>query len=1109
MKQNRNKAAAFLTAVIISFNLLPMGIVNADDVVSIYTVNDFAVFTEKCVFDEYSKNKKFVLQNDIDLSGVEIKSAEVFCGIFEGGGHSITNLKLSFDGSDKGLFASVTKDAQIKDLNITGDVRVSGAADTESVFRQRASAILKKSDIKLDNTDEGAEVAGGIAGYNEGKIMNCSFSGKISGQKQVGGIAGYNAMTGVIDGCTNNASVNGDRETGGLAGYNEGRIKMSKNTGSICPDADENTTDIGGISGNNEGAVVICTNDGPVGGESFGDNVGGICGKQSGEIRECVNNGEVKGRRSIGGIAGRFEPYTDIELSYESAKAAVEKQADILKNDINSARSKILEYGLQLLGGSGDLSSLMSLLGVDTSGTASRLDNLTDAATNMMNSITNAVNNASGNNVSGSIRDAIDKGSNDISEVKDSLKNTNDSLNTTLEAVDDFLDEFDGKGKEISDTLDELNDAINKGENDVDEIKNNLSKRLDGMEEDIDKVTDKLDYTHTNLNTLIRQLRNVSGEAADLMEELDNVIVNSSNELKELKSSLEKMADAIGKLAGSAGDIIATNKPIIPTLPTINPSRTIPPLFGGADEDTSGGYEAVPDDALESDYDVEPSIVGSIKDMLFTTAYAEEDKKTAISDLKSTDISLLRLIGGENADTALIKYSINNGNVKGTEMAGGIAGSTGFESAVRTGESITLPDDTKVDSDSVLKAVVDSCISCGNITAKTNYAGGVCGKSDIGNIKNSLATGETEVTDGSYAGGIAGLSGGDIANCIAINDIAANTYLGGIAGSGKDISNSYALPRLDGKKDKSGAIAGFITGNVGNTYFIDEGLSGISGVNLEGKAEAVKPSEIASSDGGFPSGMHGLAEDAFYMASDDLYMPQIKSLAQNNAENIGALLQSKSAEMAKFHFNVRFMDKGKELKAMTVDYGTVLAESDIPRLTANGADVPMWDKDVHSPIIRHTTFTAEYHKATTTISTGETPALLLVESVFDEGTTVSVREEDAEHEFDGYKKGKAYSFTLNKSAYDIIKVHVRDEKKKAAKIAVQENGKWTLLDCKIDGSYAVFEVGAPCEFVILYKKIPVAVPVLICLTALMFIGAGLVTVKRVRTKHGRKKEEDI
>ena len=81
MKQNRNKAAAFLTAVVISFNLLPIGIVNADDAVSIYTVNDFAAFTEKCVYDEYSKNKKFVLQNDIDLSGVEIKSAEVFCGI--------------------------------------------------------------------------------------------------------------------------------------------------------------------------------------------------------------------------------------------------------------------------------------------------------------------------------------------------------------------------------------------------------------------------------------------------------------------------------------------------------------------------------------------------------------------------------------------------------------------------------------------------------------------------------------------------------------------------------------------------------------------------------------------------------------------------------------------------------------------------------------------------------------------------------------------------------------------------------------------------------------------------------------------------------------------
>ncbi len=84
----------------------------------------------------------------------------------------------------------------------------------------------------------------------------------------------------------------------------------------------------------------------------------------------------------------------------------------------------------------------------------------------------------------------------------------------------------------------------------------------------------------------------------------------------------------------------------------------------------------------------------------------------------------------------------------------------------------------------------------------------------------------------------------------------------------------------------------------------------------------------------------------FYMADGDKFLPQIKSLAQNDAESIGAILQSKSTELSRFHFNVIFKDKDKELKSMTVDYGTVLNDSDIPKLTADGSEVPMWDKDV-------------------------------------------------------------------------------------------------------------------------------------------------------------------
>ena len=379
-----------------------------------------------------------------------------------------------------------------------------------------------------------------------------------------------------------------------------------------------------------------------------------------------------------------------------------------------------------------------------------------------------------------------------------------------------------------------------------------------------------------------------------------------SKELKGLKDTIKSFKDVLDKL----GSTLPTLKPL-PTLgPMTRPTAT--PSNGGSggnsggsdsnndtssesvksEDDIDPGYNVTPDGELDSSYDVEPSVVGMLKDMLFTTAKAAEtdDEKTAISDLKSTDISLPRLIGDENADTALVKYCINNGTVDGTESTGGVVGCVGFESIVRSGENFTLPDGTKVNSDSVLKAVIDSCISFGNVTAESKYAGGICGKSDIGDIKNSLTTGEITVNDGSYSGGTAGYTSGNIDNCIAINDVDGNDHIGGIAGSAKNINTSYSLPRLDGKKDDAGAIVGFVDGDVTGCYFIDEGLSGISGMNLEGRAEAVKPDDMTTSDGSFPSRMPLLDNGNFYMADGDKFLPQIKSLAQNDAESIGAIL---------------------------------------------------------------------------------------------------------------------------------------------------------------------------------------------------------------------------
>lgn len=355
------------------------------------------------------------------------------------------------------------------------------------------------------------------------------------------------------------------------------------------------------------------------------------------------------------------------------------------------------------------MSGLMSLLGLGDAknNTRSRLDVLTDSAVNMMDSITNAVNSASDSNVTGSLKDTLDQARGDMSsftdESKQSIRDVSDSLNTSLESLDDFLDEFDGKGDELSDLIDNLNDSLDKGKDDVDDSKDKLSNRLDKMEKDIDDVIDNLDDTNEELKKLLRQLKYVSGDVgdsvSDTMEDLDDLVLNISKELKGLKDTIKSFKDLLDKL----GSTLPTLKPL-PTLgPMIRPTAT--PSNGGSDssggngggsdsnndtssesvkneDDIDPGYNVTPDGELDSSYDVEPSVVGMLKDMLFTTAKAAEtdDEKTAISDLKSTDIPLPRLIGDENADTALVKYCINNGTVDGTESTGGVVGCVGFES---------------------------------------------------------------------------------------------------------------------------------------------------------------------------------------------------------------------------------------------------------------------------------------------------------------------------------------------------------------------------------------------------------------------------------------------
>jgi AraC-like DNA-binding protein len=88
------------------------------------------------------------------------------------------------------------------------------------------------------------------------------------------------------------------------------------------------------------------------------------------------------------------------------------------------------------------------------------------------------------------------------------------------------------------------------------------------------------------------------------------------------------------------------------------------------------------------------------------------------------------------------------------------------------------------------------------------YAGGIVGWQTLGLVKNCTNLGAVDAEGGSYAGGISGSSTGYIRNCYAKCLITADTYLGGIAGSGTILSDNVSMVRLQGAKETYGAILG-------------------------------------------------------------------------------------------------------------------------------------------------------------------------------------------------------------------------------------------------------------------------------------------------------------
>ena len=549
----------FLAAIMLLTSLAPAFSAFADSTdIVIRNAADYLTLAKNCKTDTWSKNKTVTLANDIDLSKADFVPIATFAGTFDGNGYTISGIKITKKGSATGLFRYIQSGATVKNLNVSGNITPDGTQKN----------------------------IGGIAGYNEGTILNCTFSGSIKAKTNVGGIAGYVAETGVIKDCTFNGSVIATSYTGGIAGQNFGTIENCENSGSIntknteeaktIQDVDidlanlrsaenfEAATDTGGICGYSKGTIISCINKGNVGYKSVGYNTGGICGRQAGYIKNCTNYATINGRKDIGGIVGQAEPYIILEYTRD----ALQQTNDVFGRiqDITDDNSLLSgsELGDSLDSLNDTLSRINSSAGVLSDDFTKYADSVSDSANEISERLNTALEDskdalddaAKGCDTLTLGMKSMEKSAEQLKIIVDDLRDAYNLANKTDSKLDEALYYLERTSIRTSVALEDLSNATKKLERGAKKLQEALKALRKGLKE-----RDNAIEGFKDMWSAVSDIQAGIADGASAMEVISNILKDLADkgyikaDIAEFNKNLAAFIKAYKDIAAALGDV--------------------------------------------------------------------------------------------------------------------------------------------------------------------------------------------------------------------------------------------------------------------------------------------------------------------------------------------------------------------------------------------------------------------------------------------------------------------------------------------------------------------------------------------------------------------------
>lgn len=874
--------------------------------------------------------------------------------------------------------------------------------------------------------------------------------------------------------------------------------------GSVNPDGDSDC--VGGIAGENRGLISNCSFTGSVSGTR---SVGGIAGKNaaSGVIRSSGASGTVFGQNMTGGAAGynlgcivscRNNAFVNIEStdpSLDISSIDLDLSMDLSRLSQADTANVATDTGGIAGYSSGTILDCANLAAIGHQHIGYNVGGIAGRSCGQIRACTNEGSVCGRKDVGGIAGQLepyirVELSESTRSQVEQQLQELND-------LVDKAADDAEGGSDGISGRLNSLSGSVGNAVDRVNDV--NLTAGIDTTVRG-DGSLDSGTQIGGEVNPIDADASHGSGAGLTITTEPGSVSVGIGH---GSEGSLEIGASASAGLdhSGTASGALDASTQIVAA-----------PDLGGLTSAVNGigSQLTMLNQAVSGTVGTLAEDVRQINDKF---AEVSETLFNAIDELTNGTNDLITDVSTIDVDQITLgktSGSSNSGTVYGDINSGGIAGAMAIEYELDPEDDASneLSDDARRQYE--YRAVIQNCTNTGEITSKRSYAGGICGRMDLGLITDCKGYGTIRSENGNYVGGIAGVTGATVRTSYAKCTLSGQKYVGGIvgsgvtqkvSGSGSTVAGCYSMVEIEDCTQYSGAISGADAGTFLENYYVSDTLAGINRQSYSGQAE--------------PS----------------TYKEMLK-------------MQTLPEEMRRL--TLRFVADGKEIFSTHFSYGASFDAENFPSIPEKEGYLASWDRDTLENLHFDTTVTAIYTAYTPSLASSaareDGRAIMLVEGDYTDADAITITAEpltpgafhiragSLQNRINGYFSTFGTSeFSLLKTNWEVVEqwsVEVPggdsgehrlrylapDGGTKFLRVYTENNGSWERVEYETAGSYLVIPVRGSSARIAVVSTVEVwwvwaAAVLLLALIVFLIVHFIRKTTRKIRQRREDTPEE--